>query len=240
MNALMQWISNTCLGMMLVCAAGAAWADSPARVRIPAGEFTMGLDQSALHGPAHRVRLSAFYLAAHEVTNAEYERFQPGHRRGARSACDACPVTRVSWHEAEAYCRSTGGRLPTEAEWERAARGPDEFPFSFGTEPDPARGHFAREFQTGAVAAGTFSPNGFGLHHMSGNVWEWTADWFAPYAGGAGDNPRGPATGVRKSVRGGGWYQPAYFIHTARRFALDPASHLNALGFRCAWDSGKD
>lgn len=207
------------------------------KVRIPAGEFRMGtLKGTSWEKPAHSVWIDEFLIDSYEITNKEYESFHPKHPRSPRSACDLCPVTRVTWHEAESYCRHRGGRLATEAEWEKAARGPGEFPYGFGRQADPSRARYARDFHAGAVSVHQFEPNGYGVSQMSGNVWEWVRDWFGPYPGDRVDNPAGPETGVQKIVRGGSWHNPEYYVHAAMRFKLDPNVSLNSVGFRCAYD----
>jgi len=210
-------------------------AEKEAPVLIPAGPFLMGSEQGTeRERPVHEVWLDAFAIDRYEVSNRDYESFQKSHRRSASSACNLCPVTLVSWSSAEAFCQNKGGRLPTEAEWEKAARGPAGLRFSFGPEADPARGHFARAFTSGAVPVGTLSGNGYGLHHMSGNVWEWVADWFGSYAKGPLQNPRGPDVGFQKILRGGSWYNADYYVDAGMRFRLDPRVKLNSVGFRCA------
>ena len=204
-------------------------------VLIPAGAFLMGSEQGTdRERPVHEVWLDAFAIDRYEVSNQDYESLQPGHRRSASSACDGCPVTLVSWPEADAFCRNRGGRLPTEAEWEKAARGPAGHRFSFGPKADSRRGHFARAFTAGAVPVRTLAANGYGLHHMSGNVWEWVADWFGSYSKGPLRNPQGRKSGFQKILRGGSWYNADYYVDAGMRFRLDPHVKLNSVGFRCA------
>lgn len=193
-------------------------------------------DGTEIERPVHQVSLTAFFMDRYEVTNKEYETFQPEHQRSPYSACDQCPITNVRWHEADAYCRSRGKRLPTEAEWEKAARGQEGHDYSFGPSADPKRGNFARPRQAGAKEVSGFQPNGYALYHMSGNVWEWVNDWFDPdyYQSSPTQNPTGPDQGRRKVVRGGSWYSPAYYVHAGMRFKLAPKVKLNSIGFRCA------
>ncbi|NIU44844.1 MAG: formylglycine-generating enzyme family protein [Nitrospinaceae bacterium] len=203
-------------------------------VSVAAGEFLMGTgDGTARERPVHKVWLDEFSIGAYEVTNEDYEKFQPAHRRSRLSSCDTCPVTRVTWYEAEAYCRQTGGRLPTEAEWEKAARGPRGLAYGLANRPQDLKGNFARAFDAGAVPVNAFTPNGYGLHQMNGNVWEWVRDWFGEYPDAPQKNPKGPSTGVQKGVRGGAWHQAAYYVHAGMRFRLDPNVRLNSVGFRC-------
>lgn len=206
--------------------------------QIPAGEFEMGtLDGTEEERPVHKVWLDSFSIDNTEVTNRDYEKFRPNHRRSLLSSCEKCPVTLVTWFEADAYCRKQrGGRLPTEAEWEKAARGPKRWNYSFGPVPDLEKGHFGKSFKTGAVKVYSPKKREYGINHMSGNVWEWAADWFGSYPKGPVKNPKGPGTGFQKVVRGGSWYSPAYYIHVGRRFKLAPNVALNSIGFRCAYD----
>ena len=205
---------------------------------IPEGKFQMGTrDGTEEERPAHKVWLNAFTIDDTEVTNRDYEKYRPNHRRSLLSACDDCPVTLVNWYEADTYCKEhRGGRLPTEAEWEKTARGPEGWNYAFGPNPDPEKGHFGKPFKAGTAEVISSQAKGYGAHHMSGNVWEWTANWFGPYPSGEVRNPKGPARGFQKIVRGGSWYNPAYYIHVGRRFKLAPNVALNSVGFRCAYD----
>ncbi|MBI4384581.1 MAG: SUMF1/EgtB/PvdO family nonheme iron enzyme [Nitrospinae bacterium] len=226
--------------MMVVSAAGAQAGDAAGLNKdpmalVPAGEFLMGARQGTqAELPVRKVRLDAYYIDRYETSAREYEAFQPSRARSDRSACDECPVTLVNWMEADAYCKSRGARLPTEAEWERAARGPEGNDYSFGRQPDKTKARFGEPFAAGAVPVNAHEPNGFGIYNMSGNVWEWVGDWFAPYPKGPSVNPLGPASGSERVLRGGSWYNAEYYINAGMRFHLDPAARLNSLGFRCA------
>ena len=205
---------------------------------IPAGEFSMGTEAgSEIERPVQNVLIDAFWIDRHEVSNQAYLEFRADHRSSAFSECPECPVTLVTWFEAQAYCSHLGGRLPTEAEWEKAARGPEGFAYSYAAVPDEQKGRFGLSLQAGAARVDTLAPNGFGLHHMSGNIWEWVGDWFGPYSKKSGKNPRGPMDGWQKGVRGGSWYNPSYYAHVGMRFKLSPKVKLNSLGFRCAYDA---
>ncbi len=165
------------------------------------------------------------------------------------------PVTHVSWNDARAFCAHEKGRLPTEAEWEYAARGGrsgDTYPWGNDLRPGgkPAANWWQGVFPTNLTAedgylsrapVGKFRPNGYELYDMIGNVWEWNADWFdaAYYAHSPVDNPKGPAQGKDRVMRGGSWMcSENYcrnFRNAARSFAA-PDSGLDNLGFRCAYD----
>jgi formylglycine-generating enzyme required for sulfatase activity len=214
-------------------------------VRVPAGEFMMGsrADDPDVYDwekrreqPQHPVLVDAFFMDEHEVTNVAYERFKPEHRRNLeRSPCDDCPVVDVTWHDAAAYCAAQGKRLPTEAEWEKAAKGgTDRKP-----EPLAAYAWYAKETITRAQPVKTKKPNAFGLYDMLGNVREWTADWYAMdyYTRGERDNPKGPATGARRVERGGAFLLPAQGVTPTIRYNHPPTFQLYFLGFRCAADA---
>ncbi len=226
---------------------GASWADlayagEPKRVPIPAGEFQMGDAYCAEEqGNAdwcrdetpHAVRLDAYAIDAHEVTNAEYRKcFQAG-------VCDPVPlheerpkdfnqgrqpVVFVTWKDAMTYCKWKGGRLPTEAEWERAASG-----------DDPGGAHFGEVYKQGMPRkVGGFNPNSNGLYDMMGNVYEWTLDWYGPLeTSGVQENPVGPETGKEKVVRGGSWLSPSHYLRTSDRVAKTPDLRYSDVGFRC-------
>ncbi len=220
--------------------AASAIAEETAEVRIAAGEFSMGTDAgTGVEAPVHTIYLDAFFIDRFEVTNEAYRAQNPDHTASPHSACGRCPATRVNWFEASAYCEAQGKRLPTEAEWEKAARGPKGWDYAFGERPDTQKGRFGRTVQAGAVPAGELGVFGYGIGHQSGNVWEWVHDWFgaAYYADSPQKNPKGPPSGFRKSVRGGSWYNAAYYVHTGMRFALKPEVKLDSVGFRCARDA---
>ena len=196
----------------------------------------MGSEEGTeMERPVHKVYLKEFRISLFEVSNQEFERIQPNHRRSVHSSCDKCPVTMINWYQANSYCKSNNGRLPSEAEWEKAARGPAGYRYSFGDIPDQSKSNFSNSFKFGAITVKSFQPNGYGLYNMSGNVWEWVEDWFSLY-----DKPNiDKITKVKfseKMVRGGSWYTSSYYINVGMRFKLKPEIKLNSIGFRCAWD----
>jgi iron(II)-dependent oxidoreductase len=220
------------------------------QVLIPGGVFLIGADSEGDHSPAHRVRLDAFYIDKYEVTNAQYLRFcqETGHRlpefweqSGFRCGPDYPhhPVVGVSWGDAVKYAAWCGKRLPTEAEWEVAARGGlvgRDFPN--GDSLDPCDGNYNKSGQGGPVAIGSYPPNGFGLHDMQGNVVEWVADFYdaAYYASSPEANPQGPETGRFRVIRGGGWHSGAACNRVYFRNALPPNWVDFNVGFRCVKD----
>lgn len=223
---------------------------------IPAGEFLMGSERGYPNErPVHRVFVDAFALALHPVTNRQYEQFvkETGHRvpslddpraegnnwdqeqRTYPMGHEHHPVVFVSWHDAHAYCEWAGGRLPTEAEWEKAARGGlDEKLYPWGDEIDPSLANY--DNWDGTTPVGSYAPNGYGLHDMAGNVWEWVADWYDAkyYPRSPQQNPHGPEKGTVRVLRGGAWLLFPQFCRVAYRFRNSPDFRFNLIGFRLA------
>ena len=219
-------------------------------VVIPGGEFLMGAKPEGDHSPVHPVRLDSFYMDRYEVTNAQYLQFcqATGHRlpefwemSGFRCGpgYPNHPVVGVSWWDAFDYAAWCGKRLPTEAEWEYAARGGlTAMDFPNGDSLQPWEGNYNKSGNGGPVAVGSYRANGFGLYDMQGNVVEWVADFYgaAYYASSPAANPRGPEAGRFRVIRGGGWHSGASCNKVYYRNAL-PANWVDFnVGFRCAKD----
>ena len=219
-------------------------------VLVPGGEFLMGADSEGDHNPVHQVCLDAFCMNRYEVTNAQYLRFceATGHRLPEfwgrsrfRSGPDHPnhPVVGVSWWDAAEYATWCGQRLPTEAEWEYAARGGlvgRDFPN--GGPINPSQGNYNDSGKGGPVVVGSYPTNGFGLFDMQGNVVEWVADFYDAtyYARSPVANPQGPDQGRFRVIRGGGWHSGASCNKVYYRNALPPNWVDFNVGFRCAQD----
>jgi len=227
--------------------------DGAPMVLVPAGEFTMGSDEGDDdEQPVHRVVLDSFYLDAFEVTNGRFAKFvaaiqsEPpwGFADQETPVVQAeRPVRWVNWLEATGYCLWAGKRLPTEAEWEKAARGTDGRPYPWGNEPPtPAQAVFGLK-----EGAETVSPIGnrdqgrspYGVQDLAGNLYEWVTDWYddAYYATPPIRNPRGPIEGTAKVQRGGSYINSPYRLRAAFRTKGDPTEHDPHVGFRCAQDA---
>ena len=227
--------------------------DQPSLVRIPAGWFSMGSESGQDNErPVHRLWVDGFLLAACQVTNAEYARFldatgdaPPPFFSDPNFSDPAQPVAGVSWFQAVKFCEwltaSAGQhcRLPTEAEWERAARGGVEgAPFPWGDAPPHSLPDYDRRWTTGPEPVGRGLPNTYGLFDICANVHEWCSDWFAPdyYAVSPERNPQGPAAGQRRSSRGGSWRHHIKVSRCAARSSIPPGFQYADYGFRVACD----
>ncbi len=226
-------------------------AIEPAMVTIPEGWFEMGSEVGQDNErPVHRVWVDSFELAARQVTRAEFVRYLEATGAAAPPGWDdpnfttpAQPVVAVSWFEAAAYCqwlsRVTGRayRLPTEAEWERAARaGLEGKLFPWGNEPPQTLPDYARRWLTGPEPVGRYAPNGFGLYDIGDNVHEWCSDWYQAdyYAQSPERNPQGPESGTRKASRGGSWRHHIKVARCAARSSIPPQFQYADYGFRVA------
>jgi len=222
-------------------------------ILIPEGAFSMGSDNgSSDEQPVHEVNISSYYIDQYEVTNAAYKLCvdagvcQPPIDASSatrvsyygNSQFDNYPVINVGWNMSHAYCDWRGARLPTEAEWEKAARGTDGHTYPWGENIDITfanyNGTVGDVTVVGSYASGQ-SP--YGVYDMAGNVWEWTADWYSDtyYASSPTSNPLGPDSGQSRVLRGGSWNVNDYSVRSAYRGSgLDPAASFSSLGFRCS------
>lgn len=215
---------------------------------IPAGEFLMGGDVEDDHQPIHEVHVDSFYMDVHEVTNEQYFDFCEATDRNLpmfwgieelRCGPDFPnhPVVGVGWADAKAYAEWAGKRLPTEAEWEYAARGGlAGMKYPNGDEIDTTLANYY--VSEGTVPVGSYPPNGYGLYDMAGNVNEWVADFYDDkyYENSPRENPTGPEEGKFHVIRGGGWHSGAYCNRVYRRCALITHWVDFNVGFRCAKD----
>jgi formylglycine-generating enzyme required for sulfatase activity len=255
-------------------------------VMVPGGSFLMGVDKKvntdtkkmskrqqlkyavsreAFHdeGPAHNVDLDTFHIDKYEVSNTHYGEFIKATGHPAPAYWDDHkrnqpnqPVSGVNWNDANAYCSWANKRLPTEAEWEKAARGPEGYKYPWGNEMNSSNANYGRKKEfTADVGSYPEGKSSYGVYNMAGNVFEWVQDWYDPnYYKTSRQilNPTGPkdgaflsntgtyvdriAVGKKRVIRGGSWYAPAESVTTTHRFWNDPMnnSYGVGLGFRCA------
>jgi formylglycine-generating enzyme required for sulfatase activity len=211
----------------------------PEMVRIPAGTFAMGCspgdsDCDGTETPGHQVTVKSFWMDATPVTSAAYfvkTRNNPSHF----NRCAFCPVENVSWYDANRYCLEAKKRLPTEAEWEYAARGGTRGPqyddldlIAWYDDNSGRKSH----------PVGQKKPNAYGLYDMLGNVWEWCSDWFDReyYKTASANDPRGPDAGEHRVARGGSWVVCSRIVRASTRVSFEPDHRENSVGFRCVRD----
>ena len=209
----------------------------PGMVWIPGGAFGMGSpdgEGAADEHPQHEVKVNGFYMDKFEVTRAEYERVM-GQNPTHFKDCPNCPAENVAWISANEYCKKVGKRLPTEAEWEYAARAGTRTKYYWGNEMDSSYAWYDKNSNQRTHPVAQKRPNRFGLADMSGNVWEWCADWYEStyYQKNVLDNPKGPDTGQYRVMRGGSWGYGSYSLRCACRNWGYPASRSYFVGFRC-------
>jgi len=211
--------------------------DKTEMVLVPGGKFTFGSNSGYENEkPAYKVLLNSFYIDRHEVTNAQYQLFNSNHKRSPLSACDECPVTNVSWYDATAYSNWAGKRLPTEAEWEKAARGRLGRRFSYGNSFNPKLAWSNLPKHHGASPVSQLPPSYEGVYDMSGNVWEWCAGWYdvGYYKLRVFNNPMGPVRGREKIIKGGSWVDKQFGSRTSLRKGINPEKKMFNIGFRLA------
>jgi formylglycine-generating enzyme required for sulfatase activity len=240
--------------------------DGAEMVKIPAGEFKMGSTVSDDEKPVHEVNLHDFCVDKYPVTNGQYRKFCDATGRdyppdpGFSDMPDYFtknpdyPVVNVSWEDARVYCEWAGRRLPSEAEWEKAARGVDGLKYPWGSaEPDGTQCNFADKrsglswadkkvddgfARTSPVKQYPAGASPYGVMDMAGNVWEWCNDSYAPdyYRKSPAENPKGPDSGSYRVLRGGSWFNLPVRLRCACRLGLVPSSRNVYVGFRCAVD----
>jgi formylglycine-generating enzyme len=228
----------------------------PRMVAIAGGWFSMGSEAGQDNEkPVHRVWVGEFLLGACQVTNAEYAPFlkatgtaPPPFWGASNFSHPQQPAVGVSWWEADRYCkwlaelRGQHYRLPTEAEWERAARGGVEGqPFPWGDSPPHSLPDYERRWRTGPEPVARYAANAFGLYDICENVHEWCSDWFQPdyYGISPERNPQGPEAGTRRSSRGGSWRHHIKVARCAARSSIPPEFQYADYGFRVAGDPAR-
>jgi formylglycine-generating enzyme required for sulfatase activity len=223
--------------------------DGATMVFVPAGEFLMGSPNGVsitAEQPQRKVYLDAYYIDKTEVTVAAYRKFCEATKRAmpygppAWGWVDEHPIANVSWDDATAYAAWAGKALPTEAQWEKAARGGDGRPYPWGFAWDAAKcsNSVGANMSDKPSPVGSF-PKGkspYGCLDMAGNVWEWCADWYGAdyYKDGPAKNPTGPDTGKWHVLRGGSWdFTGPDIFRAAYRYVDEPANRISDQGFRC-------
>lgn len=241
--------------------------DRAPMVEIPSGSFPMGVPPGDRDGgrdeyPRHEVLLDTFWIDQFEVTNGRYVEFvkSAGHRvpqnptnptrnlwqgDSITESLAERPVINVDWFDADAYCKWAGKRLPTEAEWEKAAKGTSDRRFPWGN-VEPTAKHL--NYNQRWIGEKTLMPVGsyeagkspYGVYDVVGNVWEWVNDWYDAryYEKSPSKNPTGPQEGTKKVIRGAGWQNETPTVRIFTRVDSDPTMRNESTGFRCAADAG--
>jgi len=236
-------------------------------ILIPAGTFSMGSPQDELHRGnseiSHRVKVSnPFFMQTTEVTLSQWWAIMGKKLFGRRKGPENLPVVKVSWFDARRFIKKLNKRgegyyrLPTEAEWEYAARAGSTTAYSWGNAVDCQKAMYAnnqkkpneclkyvqsRGFEPDRPApVKSYAPNAWGLYDMHGNVWEWCRDWFDRYPTTAVTDPAGPSSGTDKVRRGGSWFKHGFSCRSANRAKANPATRFQTTGFRLIWSKAPD
>lgn len=255
--------------LIFVLACSAVFVRAQGMIEVKTGSFTMGNTAFSRENPIRTVNISRFYLSKQDITNAQFAAFlnayggdtikdgefigkrmfisdswgvvNEGGSWKAAAGYETYPVVKVTWFGANAFCKAASGRLPSEAEWEYAAKGgPVQQTYTFsGNNTAATIAWFYDNANHLNHAVGLKTGNTLGLLDMSGNVYQWCSDWFGRYAdfGVAGEsNPKGPASGVSKVIRGGYRSLGSGDLHLTNRESLSPDESYNFVGFRLAMD----
>jgi formylglycine-generating enzyme required for sulfatase activity len=209
-------------------------------VFVEGGTFQMGSSSGESdEQPVHTVQLSSFSIGKYEVTQAQWKAVM-GNNPSAFSGCDQCPVEYVSWNDVQLFISKlnqlTGKtyRLPTEAEWEYAARGGKNsqgFTYSGSNQIDVVAWYSSNSGDKTHIV-GDKRANELGLYDMTGNVWEWCSDWYGGYSTSAQTNPKGPISGDNRVFRGGSWYFAVTYCRLSHRLRIGPEDRDHRIGFR--------
>ncbi len=207
------------------------------------------MDGDSDEKPVRQVYLDAYWMDRYEVNNAQYTLCVKAgactNPRWTNSSTRSnyynnldygnYPVVNVDWNQAQTYCEWAGGSLPTEAQWEKAARGTDGRSFPWGEEnPDCDLANYRGcTFDSRPVTDYQAGTSPYGALNMTGNVREWVYDWYGPYKKGETNNPVGPSSGYYRMIRGSSWYDDIKFNRSAFRFFYNPSITLSSIGFRC-------
>ena len=233
--------------------------------RILGGEFVAGLNPNEglaecnrtgkgckrkwflAESPEHKVLLDTFFIDKFEVTQSDYMRVMGNNP--SKYKASSRPVETVNWYDARTFCEKEGKRLPTEAEWEKAAKGGKNLLYPWGNIFDGGKSNFCdrnckfgwkrRQYNdkySTTAPVGSYPPNGYGLYDMAGNVLEWVSDWYDKdyYQTAPRNNPLGPEEGTKKVMRGGSWFVDPYYMRAAYRNNYHPDRKSGYVGFRCA------
>jgi eukaryotic-like serine/threonine-protein kinase len=217
-------------------------------VYLEGGSFLMGNDETAEEAPQHEVQVEPFYIDTYPVTNEQYEEFlkatryaEPKYWRNADFNGPKQPVVGVTWADAQAFAAWAGKQLPTELQWEFAARGKQNRRYPWGNrEPDPTFSNYSDHLNMPSIV--TMHDEGAtpdGVYDLAGNVYEWTADAYAPYDSGRREAAL-KAVPIRRVVRGGSWHSPPPELRCTFRRGLFPETQLTTVGFRCVYPAKPD
>jgi formylglycine-generating enzyme len=202
-------------------------------ILVPKGLYISGSNKYNDEQPRGKIYLDTFYIDKFEVTQKEFKKimnFNPSEFRG-----ESLPVDRVDWYQARDYCNKSGKRLPTEAEWEKSARSGSESKYYWGEDVDDSYAWHWDNSDRKTNPVGKKKPNKLGLYDTAGNVWEWTADWYAQnyYQNRSSRNPKSPFNGNHRVLRGGSFMDKAEGLRVTRRNWDLPSSKFKNFGFRC-------